>query len=97
MLLRRKVTRHSRRLDAGNSPLLFSLMRRLSAFPSLRIFSLWATSPATVSATCSSLRGAAQTIGVPGGVTSLAAGEFGPSAQYSTVLIGVNGVGKSFS
>jgi fimbrial isopeptide formation D2 family protein len=41
--------------------------------------------------------GAAQTIGVPGGVTSLAAGEFGPSAQYSTVLIGVNGVGKSFS
>ena len=40
--------------------------------------------------------GAAQTVGVPGGVTSLAVGDFGPSAQFSTVLIGV-GAGKNSS
>src|SRR5947209_6284681 len=31
--------------------------------------------------------GASQTVGVPSGVTSLAVGDFGPSAQFSTVLI----------
>jgi hypothetical protein len=41
--------------------------------------------------------GAAQTVGIPGGVTALATGEFGPSSQFSTVLIGVKGVGKTFS
>jgi uncharacterized repeat protein (TIGR01451 family) len=41
--------------------------------------------------------GTPQTVGVPGGVTSLAAGEFGPSAQFSTVLIGTKGSGKNFS
>src|SRR6185437_10557690 len=41
--------------------------------------------------------GPAQTVGVPGAVTALGAGEFGSSAQFSAVLIGVKGVGKSAS
>jgi hypothetical protein len=38
-----------------------------------------------------------QTVGLAGGVTALAAGEFGASGQFTTALVGVKGVGKSFS
>src|SRR5205807_7966117 len=38
-----------------------------------------------------------QAIGLAGGVTALAAGEFGNSGQFTTVLVGVKGVGKTFS
>ncbi|HEX4602660.1 MAG TPA: hypothetical protein VH724_01580, partial [Candidatus Angelobacter sp.] len=38
-----------------------------------------------------------QTVALPGGVTALAAGEFGASGQFTTVLVGTKGVGKSFS
>jgi hypothetical protein len=38
-----------------------------------------------------------QTVALPGGVTALAAGDFGNSGQFTTVLVGVKGIGKSSS
>ncbi|MBZ5507915.1 MAG: DUF11 domain-containing protein [Acidobacteriia bacterium] len=38
-----------------------------------------------------------QTIALQGGVTALAAGEFGASGQFTTVLVGTKGTGNSFS
>jgi uncharacterized repeat protein (TIGR01451 family) len=38
-----------------------------------------------------------QTIALPGGVTALAAGDFGNSGQFNTVIVGVKGIGKSSS
>ncbi len=40
---------------------------------------------------------APQTVNLPGGVTALAAGDFGAYGQFTTVLVGTKGVGKSFS
>ena len=38
-----------------------------------------------------------QTVAIPGGVTALAAGDFGNSGHFTTVLVGVKGAGKSSS
>ena len=40
---------------------------------------------------------APQTVNLPGGVTGLAAGDFGAYGQFTTVLVGTKGIGKSFS
>jgi uncharacterized repeat protein (TIGR01451 family) len=40
---------------------------------------------------------APQTVDLPGGVTALAAGDFGAYGQFTTVLVGTKGIGKSFS
>ena len=40
---------------------------------------------------------APQTVNLQGGVTALAAGDFGSHAQFTTVLVGTKGIGKSFS
>ena len=40
---------------------------------------------------------APQTVNLPGGVTALAAGDFGAYGQFTTVLVGTKGIGKSFS
>ncbi|HEY2171453.1 MAG TPA: VCBS repeat-containing protein, partial [Candidatus Angelobacter sp.] len=38
-----------------------------------------------------------QTVTLQGGVTALAAGDFGASGQFTTLLVGTKGIGKSFS
>jgi uncharacterized repeat protein (TIGR01451 family) len=38
-----------------------------------------------------------QTVALSGGVTTLAAGDFGASGQFTSLLVGTKGVGKSFS
>jgi uncharacterized repeat protein (TIGR01451 family) len=41
--------------------------------------------------------GGPQTVALPGGVTGLAAGNFGNSGHFTTVLVGVKGIGNSSS
>ncbi len=41
--------------------------------------------------------GTAQSVNLPGGVTSLAAGQFGNSAHFATVIVNVSGIGNASS